>query len=264
MDLGLTGRRLLVVGAGGIGSAVARSLLREGVSGLALGVRDVEAGRAILDGLDGLGGGAQTAVVHCELGPGLDPEAVLDAAESAVGPLDGLVMAAGDPPWGDLWEVTDDDWQRAIDVMLMGPVRMTRAVLPRLTARGWGRVVLVGGLNGRKPAGASVIAGVVCAGLASVATALGKTAIAGGVTVNVVDPHLTDTPRWRRQVQRLADRQGIAVPEAEARLLAEVPRSAPVPPEDIADTITFLMSDRAASIAGSAIAIDGAVAPGLY
>jgi NAD(P)-dependent dehydrogenase (short-subunit alcohol dehydrogenase family) len=205
-----------------------------------------------------------TVVLPCELDARFDAGACLDAAEDAVGPLDGLVMCAGDPAWGDLWEVSDRDWDAALGSMLLGSVRMVRALLPRLCERGWGRVVLVGGLNGRKPAGGSVIAGVVCAGLASVATAVAKQAIVHDVTVNVVDPHLTQTPRWHRQVRRLEDRAGISTEDAEGRLLAEIPRGRPVRPDEVADTITFLLSDRASSIAGSAVAVDGAVAPGLY
>jgi 3-oxoacyl-[acyl-carrier protein] reductase len=263
MELGLESRRFLVVGAtGGIGEAVSRALVGEGLAGLALGVRDLAAGHALAARLDACE--EQLQVVQCDLGVDFDPDRFVDEVEAVVGPLDGVVMCAGDPPWGGLGDVTDADWERALDVMLMGSVRVVRALLPRLVDRGWGRIVLVGGLNGRKPAGGSVISGVVCAGLASLATAVAKGAVASGVTVNVVDPHLTDTPRWRRQVEGVSERLGISVAEAESRLLTGVPRGRPVPPEDVAHTIVFLLSERASSIAGSAIAVDGALAPSLY
>lgn len=261
MELGLTDRRVLVVGAtGGIGGAVCRTLVREGVAGLALGVRDLAAGDRLARELRG----GPVATVHCDLSDPASPARCVAAAEDAVGPLDGLAMCAGDPPWGGLWELDDADWERAIGTTLLGPVRAVRALVPGMVERGHGRVVLVAGLNGRKPAPGGVVSAVVCAGLASFATAVAKEVVASGVTVNVVDPHLTDTPRWRRQVDRLSSRTGLAAAEAEARLLAGVPRGRPVPPQDVADLVVFLLSDRAASIAGSALAVDAAVAPGIY
>lgn len=264
MELGLGTRRFLVVGAsGGIGHAVCRALVAEGVAGIAMGARDVSKARAQATEL-AQRGTARLEVVQCDLTARFDAEAFVAAAEQAIGPLDGVVMCAGNPPWGGLWDVGDPDWDLAVTSMLMGPVRVLRALLPRLTARGWGRVVLVGGLNGRQPAGASVIAGVVCAGLASLATAIAKDAVAAGVTVNVVDPHVTDTARWRRRVELSSEQLGLTPEQAQAQLLSSVPRGRPVPPEDVADAITYLLSDRAASIAGTALAVDGAVASGLY
>lgn len=263
MELDLDMRRFLVVGAtGGIGRAVSTALVDEGVTALGLGVRDAAAGDRLAAEL--AASGMPVHAVRCSLGLDFDADRFIDEVESQVGLLDGAVMCAGDPPWGGLGEVTDADWEHALGTMLMGSVRVVRALLPRLTHRGWGRIVLVGGLNGRKPAGGSVIAGVVCAGLASLATAVAKEAVASGVTVNVVDPHLTDTPRWRRQVEELSARLGISAPEAESRLLAGVPRGRPVPAEDVAAAVVFLLSERAASVAGSALAVDGAVSPSLY
>jgi len=265
VDLGISGRAFLVVGAnGGVGRAVCAALVREGAGSLALGVRDQEAGASLAQELRSLSADVGLAVIACDLEVTDEAASVVPAATAAIGPLDGVVMAAGDPPSGTLWDVDDQAWDRVLRTMLLGPIRVIRAVLPGMAERGWGRVVVVAGLNGRKPAAGGVIAGVVCAGLANVVTAVAKEVIASGVTVNVVDPHFTDTPRWQRHVQRVSAQAGVSTEDAAKQLLRDVPRGRPVPADDVANAIVFLLSEQAASISGAALPIDGAVNPGIY
>lgn len=260
---GLSGSSYLVVGAtGGMGQAVARRLAADGATAIALAARRPAAAGALADELSGQG---VTVSVHaCDLTEPGQPQTCVDEVIAAHGVVDGLVVCAGDPPWGGLWDVDDADWQRSIDTMLLGHIRTMRAALPGMLDRGSGRVVLVGGLNGRKPNPGSVIAGVVCAGLANIVTAMAQHTIISGVTVNLVDPHLTDTPRWQRQIDFLAERRGVAREEAAATVLAQVPTQAPLAAEDIAGAVRFLLSDDAANVNGVALPVDRGTAGHIY
>lgn len=261
---GLTDRHVLVVGGtGGIGQSVAGLLATMKVAGLALGVRDLDRGAALAGELQARTG-TPVVPVSCDLSAASGPAVAVSAARTRLGSLDSVVSCAGNPPWGDLQTVTEHDWAESIETMLLGPIRLLRACLPVFTAEGFGRVVLVGGLSGRQPAGASIIPGVVCAGLANAVTAVAKDAVAAGVTVNVIEPHTTETPRWQRRLAGVAERQGVSTVQVAEQLLADVPRRRPVPVQDVASTVAFLLSDGASSIAGSAIAVDGAAAHGLY
>ncbi len=130
--------------------------------------------------------------------------------------------------------------------------------------RRFGRIVLVGGLNGRNPTGQAVVGGTVNAGLANFARQIAKAAAADGVTANVVDPHYTRTARWEQRLDELQRRHAIGREEASTRASAHLPVGRPVEPGEVADLVLFLASRRAGAINGAIIPIDGGSAEGLY
>lgn len=263
MDLGLGGRGALVVGAnGGIGRAVCFALVREGVERLTLAVRSRANGDALAEELRAVSD-VSLLVVECDLEDPSAPER--SVAESAAnGPLDIVVLSAGSYPNGGLWDVDDDDWQRGITTKLMGGARLMRAAIPAMAERGWGRVVVVGGLRGRVPNGSAVIGGVVNVGLANLVSAVTKEVAPKGVTVNAVDPAHVRTPRWEKRIAAMRESEGISDEEAVSRIRKSAPVKNMTPPDEVADLIAYLASDRAGSITGSSIVIDGGQYPGLF
>src|SRR6185503_15942746 len=148
------------------------------------------------------------------------PAAVVRAAEARFGRLDAIALCAGNAKRGALDAVTDADFESTLQVKLLGPIRFARAALPGMRERGYGRIVMVGGLNGRNPTGQAVVGGAVNAGAANVCRQLAKANAANGITVNVVDPHDTRTPRWEQRLAELQRRHGISREEASARAAA--------------------------------------------
>lgn len=188
MDLQLRDTVAMIVGAtGGIGSAVAEAFAEEGAR-LALVGRD----QAKLDRL------AENLRRHdvdrstftCDLLEPAQAEACVRLAEGHFGRLDVLAVCAGNAKRGGLDAVSDADFESTLQVKLMGPIRLVRAALPGMRARRFGRVVLIGGLNGRNPTGEAVVGGAVNAGMANFARQIAKSAAADGVTVNVIDPQI--------------------------------------------------------------------------
>ncbi|HZO24566.1 MAG TPA: SDR family oxidoreductase [Chloroflexota bacterium] len=262
MDLQLKDRVVMVVGAtGGIGAAVAEAFAAEGAS-LALVGRDQEKVSALASKLGG--GDVSCATFTCDLLDPGQPASVVQQAEARLGRLDVIVNCAGNAKRGSLDEVTDADFESTLQVKLLGPIRLVRAALPGMRERRFGRIVMVGGLNGRNPNGQAVVGGAVNAGAANVARQLAKANAASGITVNVVDPHYTRTRRWERRLDELQERHGISREEASARASSHMPIGRPVEPHEIADVVLFLSSPRTAAINGAIIPVDGGSTEGLY
>ena len=262
MDLQLRDSVAVIVGAtGGIGGAVAEAFAQEG-SRLALVGRD----RAKLSTLaERLGRyDVDLAALTCDLEDPAQPEACIRQAEGRFGRIDVLAVCAGNAKRGGLDEVADADFESTLQVKLMGPIRLVRAALPGMRERRFGRIILVGGLNGRNPTGQAVVGGAVNAGMANFARQIARAAAADGVTTNVVDPHHTRTARWEQRLDELQRRHGISREEASARASAHLPIGRPVEPREIADLVLFLSSPRTAAINGAIIPVDGGSTEGLY
>ncbi len=262
MDLQLRGTVTMVVGAtGGIGGAVAEAFATEG-SRLALVGRNRARLSTLAEHLSRHD--VACATFTCDLEAAAEPEACVRRTEQRFGRIDVLAVCAGNAKRGGLDEVTDADFERTLQVKLMGPIRLVRAVLPGMRQRRFGRIVLIGGLNGRNPTGEAVIGGSVNAGMANFARQIAKAAAADGVTVNVVDPHYTRTARWEKRLDELQHRHGISREEASARASSQLPIGRPVEPTEIADLVLFLASRRSGAINGAIIPVDGGSAEGLY
>lgn len=265
MDLGLKGKGALVVGAnGGIGRAVCERLLEEGVGRLTLAVRSPSKGDELAAELARRHGDVEFFVVSCDLD---DPEspgrAVAESAE-AQGHAAVVVLCAGAAPRGGLWDLEDGDWTQGLNTKLVGGARLMTAAIPAMRENGWGRVVVIAGLNGRMPSGGSVVGGIVNVGLASLVSSVTKEVAADGVTVNAIDPGHVRTQRWEKAIADLRDSEGIDDLEAMARIRKGAPNPRMASPEDVASLVAFLCSDRAGSITGSTIPIDGGLYSGLY
>jgi acetoacetyl-CoA reductase len=214
-------RRALVTGAGaGIGAAVAT--------------------RLAADGLD---------VVTLDLRPGCDLQ--LDVARDpfpALADIDVCVANAGiTTTIAPAHRMTEEQWQRDLDVNLTGAFRTVQACLPGMRERGYGRVIVVssvaaiGGLPGQVAYAASK------AGQLGMVRTLASENAACGVTVNAVLPGL------------VATEQVLGMPaEVLERALRSVPSGRLVEPQEIAAAIAFLAGEEAAQISGQAIAVDGA------
>jgi NAD(P)-dependent dehydrogenase (short-subunit alcohol dehydrogenase family) len=236
--------------------------VREGVSRLALGVRTPASGEALADELRKTSD-AEFLVVECDLDDPAAPERAI-AAATPLGAIDIVCLCAGSYPNGGLWDVDDEDWARGFTTKLMGAARLMRGAIPAMAERGWGRVVIVGGMRGRMPSSAAVIGGVVNVGIANLVSAVTKEVAGKGVTVNSVDPAHVMTPRWEKRIAAMSEDEGISEEEVVARLRGSSPIKEMTPPEEVADLIVYLASERAGSITGSSLVIDGGSYPGLY
>ena len=259
----LAPRSILVTGASrGIGLATARALAAGSRRELALvlAARDAAAlgqARAEVERAGQGKGPLRVCTVEGDVGDATAVATMLQAASEFCGPLDGLVLSAGIAESAPLAKTTDELLERTLAVNLWGVFRPLRAVLPEMTARGFGRIVVVASI-------ASLVgAAYTAAYTASKHAALGLVRAAAvelggkGVTVNAVCPGYVDTDMTRRSLGRIAAKTGLTTEQALDRILARVPQRRLVKADEVAGAIAYLLSDAAAAVNGAALTIDG-------
>jgi 3-oxoacyl-[acyl-carrier protein] reductase len=245
MDLGLAGRGALVTGgARGIGAAIAVALAKEGCD-VAVVDRAVDDGaRTVARAIEAAG--RRALVIAADVRDFAAAEAAVAQTVAAFGRLDILVGNAGLAADAMSWKMTEAQWDEVLDVNLKGCFAYARAAAPVLRERKHGRVVFIASINGlRGKAGqanyAASKAGVIALGK-TLARELGRS----GVTVNVVAPGMVRTPLTASLPGEILQR---AVDESALGRIAT--------PDDIADAVTFLCSERARHVTGAVLRVDG-------
>ena len=236
MDLGLTGRVAVVTGGTrGIGAETVRLLGEEGATALAV---------------------SRSA--------GIDVTA-LDAAEQILERLDGrapdiLVNNAGTSYAKPLGELSEEDWQLQWDLNVMASMRLMRAFVPQMAERGWGRVVNVTSSAGKRPSLTNAAYAVGKAAQMSLSRVFADTYAGQGVLVNSVAPGAVASELWTAEgglADQTAAARGISRAEAIEVQEAKVPIGRFGTPEEIANVVVFLCSERAADVTGANWSVDG-------
>lgn len=247
----LTGRHALVTGGGrGIGLSIARTLAQAGAQVTVLGRDMASLERAIAAGAAHYAVTAdvtlEDAIVH----------AFADAA-ARVGPIDLMICNAGAAESAPFLATSNDMIRNMLDMNFLSVVYAARAVLPSMTERGFGRVVAVASTAALK--GYPYVSGYVAAKHATLGLvrALALETARKGVTVNAVCPGYTDTDIVAQSVDRIVAKTGRTPEDAMAELTRHNPQRRLVRPEEVADAVSWLCGDAAASITGQAIAVAG-------
>jgi len=249
-----TSRRLaLVTGASrGIGRAIAERLARDGM-------RVVCAARsegAIAEVAASLAGDGHVAV-KMDVGDADAMASALAEISERAGTVDVLIHNAGVAESKPYHRSDDEMWERMMTVNALGPMRLTRALLPAMADAGWGRVVVVAsnaGLTGYAYSSAYCASKHAVIGyMRAVALEIARTS----VTINAVCPGWVDTEMAAAAAQRIAGKTGKSVGDARQALENMSPQNRWVQPEEVADVVSMLCGDGARSIHGQAIAIDG-------
>jgi 3-oxoacyl-[acyl-carrier protein] reductase len=240
----LDGKSALITGASGaIGGAIACALHEGGAQVLLAGTR-----RAALDALAAQLG-ARAFVATADLADAASGDALVKAAESAMGQLDILVNNAGLTRDGLALRMKDEDWQSVIDVDLTGAFRLSRAALRGMMRRRWGRIVTITSVVGAigNPGQANYAAAK--AGLVGMSKALAAEVASRGITVNCIAPGFIDSP----MTAALSSEQ-------RERLAAQIPMGRVGTPEEVAACARFLASDEARYVTGHTLHVNGGLA----
>jgi 3-oxoacyl-[acyl-carrier protein] reductase len=241
----LTGRRALVTGASGaIGGAIAEALHRLGAAVALSGTRR--------DALDSLAAKLveRAAAVPSDLSKAEDVEKLVPAAEAALGgEVDILVNNAGITRDMLFARMSDDDWQKVIDVNLTAAFRLSRAVLRSMMRNRWGRIVSITSVVGvtGNPGQGNYAASK--AGLIGMTKSLASEIASRGITVNCVAPGFTASP----MTDALNEKQ-------RAMILERVPARRLGTPAEIASAVVYLASNEAAYVTGQTIHVNGGMA----
>jgi len=256
MDLGLKGKVALVTGGSkGIGKAVARGLAEEGarVAICARTQRELEAAAAELGKVTG----AEVFAVAGDLTREADVKKIVDATVGRLQRIDILINNAGAAPGGLLLDLSEEDWQTALQLKFMGYVRCARAVIPHMLKQGGGRIVNIVGNDGVKPLGFELSPSAANAADLAVTVALAEQYGRHNILVNAINPGPVGTERWDQLVAGIARIHGISVQEAQRKVDRSIPLGRIARPEEIADVAVFVASERASFMNGALILLDG-------
>lgn len=245
-------RRVLITGAGsGVGATLAAQLARAGHS-IHVTDLDGEAAARVAGEIVSAGGRA----THARLDVRRADE--IEAAVAAAGDVDVLVNNAGLQNVSPLAEFLPEKWQLLVDVMLVGPALMTRAVLPGMRARGYGRIVNIGSIHSLVASAYKSAYVAAKHGLLGLAKTVALETGDVDVTINTICPAYLRTPLVEKQIADQARTHGIS----EQRVIDEImlkpmPKKAFVTIDEVVALTEFLLSDAARNITAQAIAIDG-------
>ncbi len=262
MELGLEGRRAIVTGASrGIGAAVAHALAAEGcrVGLIARTAKDLEEQASSIVAA----GGPLPVVAVADLATSEGVGVGVGGCIEGLGGVDILVNNAGASPFGTIDQLSDDQWQGAFDLKLLGYLRCMKAVLGPMRAQGSGRIVNIGGVAGMRASAGYALAAL-NAGLIHLTRSTAELVGPDGITVISVHPGPTMTDRILTLFAPAAARAGMDPEDYASQVVAkDIPVGRLATPEDVAAGVVFAVSDRAAMVTGGGLSIDGGTARGL-
>ena len=258
MRLGLGGKVALVTGSSrGIGRGIALALAAEGVS-LALTGRDEKALAEVAQSIRAKGG--KTIVVPLDLRERSAPAVLVAAVTRELGGLDILINNAGATKRGEFAALSDADWEDGFALKFFAHVRLARAAWPLLKERR-GALVTIGGTSGRKPDARFTIGSSVNAACAAFSKALADLGKEEGVRVNCIHPSLVDTDRQRTRIAAEIARSGRFEADVRAQFCREAGTTRFGTPQDVADLVCFIVSERGSWLHGATIDLDGGEIP---
>lgn len=261
MKTGLEGRRALVTAASkGLGYASARALAAEGCS---VAISSSDGGRIEKAVAELRRSGATVIARSADLRRAADCSELVSWAVRELGGLDVLVNNTRGPVLGTVEELDDSAWTEAFELVLMSAVRLSRLALPELRKSGHGAIVNLTSIAAHQPIDNLVLSNSLRPAVVGVGKTLAKEA-APAVRVNSILTGRFATDRIVEENRHRAAALGITEEEAAARSIATMPLRRYGRPEELADAVVFLASDRASFITGATLAVDGGEYAGLF
>ena len=205
--------------------------------------------------------------VQADIGTAEGVKKVVSRVEEAWNGLDILINCVGgsEAPTGGFRALTDDDWQRALEVNLLAAVRFDRAFVPGMIERESGVVIHISSIQHRLPLYDATLAYAAAKGaLSTYNKGLANEVGPKGVRVNMISPGFIETSGAHGMIVNLAQSRGISEDAARREIMnmiGGIPVGRPGRPEEVAELVAFLASDRAASIHGADYVIDGGTMP---
>lgn len=257
MDLILKGKVAIVTGASqGIGRAIALTFAQEGAKVVIADLNEVKGGVVAKEITDA---GGKAIAVKTDVSKMEDADRVAKAALDSFSGIDILVNDAAAPrTFGEFWKIDRSVWAQNVDVNLYGTMNCSRAVIEHMIEKKYGRIVSVSSDSGRVGEPRCPWYCASKAGVVGFSKGLAIDVGQYGITVNVVYPGFTMVERYEEMNKKiLAELGEEKFEERQRKLLKLYPMRKLGTPQDLANMIVFLSSDRAGHVTGQSIAVDG-------
>lgn len=262
MDLELKDKVAIVAASSkGLGKAVAFGLAREGVklTICARGKDELDKTAAEITSATS----AEVLAIDCDVSKAGDIANVVSQTIDKYSRIDIMVNNAGGPPAGSFLDFSLEDWQGAIELNLFSTIRFSKEALPHMKKNNWGRIVNITSIAVKEPIDGLILSNTVRAGVIGLAKTISREFAPYNITVNNVCPGRILTDRIVHLASIKAEKEGKSVDEAMATMGADVPARRIGEPEELANLVVFLASERASYITGTTIQVDGGLVRGL-
>jgi 2-hydroxycyclohexanecarboxyl-CoA dehydrogenase len=246
------GNRVALVtgGAQGIGRGIAAALAAQGFK---VAIADLNAAAATQTAKDLTEAAGTVIAVEVNITDTASVEAGLHAITGDLGPVEVVVNNAG---WDDFMPfiaTSEEFWDKILDINFKGALRVTKAVLPGMIERKFGRIVNIGSDAGRVGSSLEAVYSGAKGGIIAFTKTLAREVATNGITVNAVCPGPTDTPALRK----FADGAGQDAEKVISGMVRAVPMKRLGTPEDVGHAVAFFASDAAAFITGQTLSVSG-------
>lgn len=256
MELGLGGKVALVAASSrGLGRASAEELAREGAHVVMCARDEAVLLRAASEIRDATG--ARVEAVRADVSKPAEVARVVAHAMEVFARVDVLVTNGGGPPAGPFETHDANAWHEAVRQNLDSVVELTRAVLPGMKARRWGRIINITSIAVKQPVDNLILSNSVRAAVTGFARTLANEVAPFGITVNNVMPGYTRTQRVEDLAAKNAALRGTSADVERAAWETQIPMRRLGDPRELAALVAFLASERASYTTGASIPVDG-------
>ncbi len=262
MDLGLKNKIALVAASSqGLGRAIAESLAEEGAT-VIISARDKKILAAAAEEISAKTKG-EVVPVPADMSKAKEIEKLVRTVIKKFGTIHILVNNAGGPPVETFDRLSDQSWEKGVQLTMMSAIRLTKAVLPFMQQQHWGRIITVNSITGKQPIQELVISSTLRPGLIGLTRVLATQYAKDGILINTVCPGFILTKRQEEISKVRSAKSKISVEEYFASQTKEIPLGRYGTPQEIGDVVAFLASSRASFITGATISVDGGMMKGL-
>ena len=263
MDFGLKDKVAIVGGSSkGLGKACALALAREGVK-LAIIARNEDDIMLTAKEIK-IRFGTQVLPVAGDLTKYEDIKRLVSETIRTFRKIDILVNNTGGPPPGGFFDHDDLAWEEAFQRLLMYVIRMCREGIPQMKKQNWGRIINNTSFTVKEPQDRLVLSNVFRLGVVSLAKTLSRELAPYNIMVNNVCPGTFETERMTQIFEERARNSEKTLDQVKAEQIAAIPMGRMQKPEELANLVVFLASEKASGITGTTIQVDGGMVRGLF
>ena len=263
MDLGIKNRIVLVAASSrGLGKAIAFQLSREG-SKVMICARNKERLFKTREEINAETGGVVRAFI-ADVRDNNQVRRMVKQVVNEFGTVEILVCNAGGPPAGLADEFTVADYQEALELNLLSTVNLCYEVIPLMKKQRWGRIINMTSISAKQPINTLILSNTARAGVLGFSKSLSDQLAPYGITVNSICPGYTRTERVEELAKSFAEKGKGSVEDFYKNIEESIPLGRLGSPEEIAQAVAFLVSERAAYITGVSLQVDGGFIRGLF
>jgi len=256
LDLGLRNRVAIITGSSrGIGKAIAYGLAEEGAK-VTICARNEDELRKVAEEIES-STGSEVLPLRADLRNREDIKSLVKRTVEKSGRVDILVNNTGGPPPSFFLETSQEDWRNAVDSLMMSVIDCCKEAIPHMKEQGWGRIINMTSFAAKQPAERLILSNAIRAGILGLTKTLSNELAEYGILVNAVCPGWTLTRRIEELARSTAEKTDRTYEDVVAEWANTIPLKRLARPEEIANLVVFLASERASYMTGAVIQVDG-------